>query len=215
MPMANGGVKAGTWPDYVARETRRSPGERGREDADLSRGSASMCPALPDDTETVYEVVKAAYAAGAHGVVASREYEEYDGADPHGIRTRGARGREDRVTQGRSAKFNGIQMGPHTILDEGIERTLDLIQSGGRHQCGDAVQPRLQRRADQGPARSRRPRRAARPTTLAGTSAGVAEDARPGTTRTRRFVIRWSTTRSNTTRAICSLNSSSPRAGAA
>ena len=23
--------------------------------------------------------------------------------------------------------FNGIQMGPHTILDEGIERTLDLI----------------------------------------------------------------------------------------
>ena len=26
------------------------------------------------------------------------------------------------------AKFNGIQMGPHTILDEGIERCLDLIQ---------------------------------------------------------------------------------------
>jgi hypothetical protein len=24
-------------------------------------------------------------------------------------------------------RFNGIQMGPHTILDEGIERTLDLI----------------------------------------------------------------------------------------
>src|SRR5262245_28749345 len=23
--------------------------------------------------------------------------------------------------------FNGIQMGPHTILDEGIERTLDLV----------------------------------------------------------------------------------------
>lgn len=28
----------------------------------------------------------------------------------------------------RTAKFNGIQMGPHTILDEGIERSLDLIQ---------------------------------------------------------------------------------------
>jgi len=26
------------------------------------------------------------------------------------------------------AKFNGIQMGPHTMLDEGIERSLDLIQ---------------------------------------------------------------------------------------
>src|SRR5690349_5759045 len=25
-------------------------------------------------------------------------------------------------------RFNGIQMGPHTILDEGIERCLDLIQ---------------------------------------------------------------------------------------
>ena len=28
----------------------------------------------------------------------------------------------------RTARFNGIQMGPHTILDEGIERCLDLIQ---------------------------------------------------------------------------------------
>jgi hypothetical protein len=27
-----------------------------------------------------------------------------------------------------TAKFNGIQMGPHTMLDEGIERSLDLIQ---------------------------------------------------------------------------------------
>jgi hypothetical protein len=30
---------------------------------------------------------------------------------------------------GRTEKFNGIQMGPHTILDEGIDHTLDLIQS--------------------------------------------------------------------------------------
>lgn len=30
---------------------------------------------------------------------------------------------------GGAVKFNGIQMGPHTMLDEGIERTLDLIQS--------------------------------------------------------------------------------------
>ena len=34
--------------------------------------------------------------------------------------------------------FNGIQMGPHTILDEGIERTLDLI---GEAAAVDAVMP--------------------------------------------------------------------------
>jgi hypothetical protein len=28
----------------------------------------------------------------------------------------------------RGARFNGIQMGPHTMLDEGIERSLDLVQ---------------------------------------------------------------------------------------
>src|SRR5215468_7099317 len=27
-----------------------------------------------------------------------------------------------------STRFNGIQMGPHTMLDEGIDRCLDLIQ---------------------------------------------------------------------------------------
>lgn len=31
-------------------------------------------------------------------------------------------------TPATTGKFNAIQMGPHTILDEGIERTLDLIQ---------------------------------------------------------------------------------------
>jgi hypothetical protein len=33
-----------------------------------------------------------------------------------------------RVPTGPAQKFNGIQMGPQTILDEGIERCLDLIQ---------------------------------------------------------------------------------------
>src|SRR5262245_8826020 len=32
------------------------------------------------------------------------------------------------VAPPRTARFNGIQMGPHTMLDEGIERSLDLIQ---------------------------------------------------------------------------------------
>src|SRR5882724_12847615 len=31
-------------------------------------------------------------------------------------------------TPQRSTLFNAIQMGPHTMLDEGIERCLDLIQ---------------------------------------------------------------------------------------
>ena len=33
-----------------------------------------------------------------------------------------------RVVPAPSARFVGIQMGPHTMLDEGIERTLDLVQ---------------------------------------------------------------------------------------
>jgi hypothetical protein len=33
-------------------------------------------PGASDEADTVYEVVKSAYAAGANGVVASREYEE-------------------------------------------------------------------------------------------------------------------------------------------
>src|SRR5436190_19723834 len=32
-----------------------------------------------------------------------------------------------RVENAPAGTFNGIQMGPHTILDEGIDRTLDLI----------------------------------------------------------------------------------------
>src|SRR6478672_12427825 len=31
--------------------------------------------------------------------------------------------------------FNGIQMGPHTMLDEGIERALDLIQETAAINC--------------------------------------------------------------------------------
>ena len=40
--------------------------------------------------------------------------------------------------------FNGVQMGPHTILDEGIEHTLDLLaETAGTkpafHRCGRAA----------------------------------------------------------------------------
>jgi hypothetical protein len=40
----------------------------------------------------------------------------------------GHAGAQQRDAAARTAKFNGIQMGPHTMLDEGIERSLDLIQ---------------------------------------------------------------------------------------
>jgi hypothetical protein len=54
--------------------------------------------------------------------------------------------------------FNGIQMGPHTILDEGIERTLDLIQDAAAitavmpysHAYNNALVKPLRDRADHG-----------------------------------------------------------------
>ena len=62
------------------------------------------------------------------------------------------------MTQNRPGKFNGIQMGPHTILDEGIERTLDLIQSAAginavmpySHAYNGALIKPLRDRADHG-----------------------------------------------------------------
>ena len=39
-----------------------------------------------------------------------------------------AAGLVPRAEAQRSSRFNGIQMGPHTMLDEGIDRCLDLIQ---------------------------------------------------------------------------------------
>lgn len=62
------------------------------------------------------------------------------------------------MTQSRAGRFNGIQMGPHTILDEGIERTLDLIQSAAgtnavmpySHAYNGALIKALRDRADHG-----------------------------------------------------------------
>jgi hypothetical protein len=57
-----------------------------------------------------------------------------------------------------AARFNGIQMGPHTMLDEGIERTLDLIaETAGvnavmpySHAYNGALVKPLRDRADHG-----------------------------------------------------------------
>jgi hypothetical protein len=75
MPMSDGAVKPGTWPDYVARETRRSVASAAGKTL-IYPGIGFNVPGASDEADTIYEVVKAAYAAGANGVVASREYEE-------------------------------------------------------------------------------------------------------------------------------------------
>jgi len=75
MPTSNGAVKPGTWPDYVARETRRSVASAAGKTL-IYPGVGFNVPGASDEPDTIVEVVKAAYAAGASGVVASREYEE-------------------------------------------------------------------------------------------------------------------------------------------
>ena len=115
MPMSNGAVKPGTWPDYVARETRRSVASAAGKTL-IYPGIGFNVPGASDEADTIYEVVKAAYAAGANGVVASREIRRNDDAKSHGIRASRARGREDRMTQSRAGKFNGMQWSPHRSL---------------------------------------------------------------------------------------------------
>jgi hypothetical protein len=72
---ANEPTKPGS-PDYVYRETRHS--------VLSAEGKTKIYPGIgfnvpggaPEQPETVYQAVIKAYAAGADGIVASREYEE-------------------------------------------------------------------------------------------------------------------------------------------
>jgi hypothetical protein len=71
--------KTGLSPDYVARETRRSVASAAGKTKiypgigfDVPWGSAHV----PADPEEVYQAVAKAFAAGADGIVVSREYEE-------------------------------------------------------------------------------------------------------------------------------------------
>ena len=75
MPKGPGPVDPRTWPDYVSRETKRSVASAAGK-TKIYPGIGFNVPGAGDDAETVYHVVKQAYAAGADGVVASREYEE-------------------------------------------------------------------------------------------------------------------------------------------
>jgi hypothetical protein len=75
MPKANEPTPAGAWPDYVYRETRRSVASAAGKTM-IFPGIGFNVPGATDDADTVYQVVRKAYDAGAQGVVASREYEE-------------------------------------------------------------------------------------------------------------------------------------------
>jgi hypothetical protein len=75
MPKANEPTPAGAWPDYVYRETRRSVASAAGKTM-IFPGIGFNVPGASDDADTVYQVVRKAYDAGAQGVVASREYEE-------------------------------------------------------------------------------------------------------------------------------------------
>lgn len=66
----------GFTPDYVFRETKRSVASAGGR-TKIYTGVGFDVPGSPkDDPETVYQATLNAFAAGAHGIVVSREYEE-------------------------------------------------------------------------------------------------------------------------------------------
>ena len=68
--------RRGFTPDYVFRETRRSVASaNGR--TKIYAGIGFDVPGSPrDDPETIYQATVKAFAAGAHGIVVCREYEE-------------------------------------------------------------------------------------------------------------------------------------------
>jgi hypothetical protein len=75
MPKLDQPTPSGAWPDYVARETRRSLASAAGK-TKIYPGIGFNVPGAEDDPETVYQVTAKAFDAGAQGVVASREYEE-------------------------------------------------------------------------------------------------------------------------------------------
>ena len=68
--------RRGFTPDYVYRETRRSVASANGK-TKIYTGVGFDVPGSPrDDAETIYQATLKAFAAGAHGIVVSREYEE-------------------------------------------------------------------------------------------------------------------------------------------
>ena len=68
--------RRGLTPDYVLRETRRSVASANGK-TKIYTGVGFDVPGSPrDDPDTIYQATVNAFAAGAHGIVVSREYEE-------------------------------------------------------------------------------------------------------------------------------------------
>ncbi len=68
--------RRGFTPDYVLRETRRSVASANGKTKIYAGVGFDVPGSPPDDSEAVYRATQNAFAAGAHGIVVSREYEE-------------------------------------------------------------------------------------------------------------------------------------------
>ena len=68
--------RRGFTPDYVFRETKRSVASANGKTRIYTGVGFDVPGSPPDDPETIYRATLAAFAGGAHGIVASREYEE-------------------------------------------------------------------------------------------------------------------------------------------
>ncbi|MEI6244370.1 MAG: hypothetical protein WCQ64_04915 [Acidobacteriota bacterium] len=68
--------RRGFSPEYVYRETAHGVRSANGKTKILTGVGFDVPGSLPDDPETVYQVTRRAFQAGAHGIVASREYEE-------------------------------------------------------------------------------------------------------------------------------------------
>lgn len=68
--------RRGFTPDYVSRETKRSVASANGRTKIYTGVGFDVPGSPPDDPETIYQATLKAFAAGAHGIVISREYEE-------------------------------------------------------------------------------------------------------------------------------------------
>jgi len=68
--------RRGFSPEYVYRETKHSVASANGRTKIYTGIGFDVPGSLPDDPETIYQVTVRAFQGGAHGIVASREYEE-------------------------------------------------------------------------------------------------------------------------------------------
>jgi hypothetical protein len=70
--------RRGFSPEYVYRETKHSVASADGKTKIYTGVGFDVPGALPDDPDTIYQATLRAFQAGAHGIVASREYEEME-----------------------------------------------------------------------------------------------------------------------------------------